>query len=221
MAAPPADPANPVARYDRVYDLYRNCVLNELYYGHRLNLYSRIGLWLEIVIVVGSGTSGVSGWFIWTKYPEFAFVWGIIAAASTLLAALKPVIHIDTRIRRYSTLFAAYRQLALSMRTVVDEISEKGGILRERERDIDRIRKRYHDLSGDDDPRPSRNLVLKLQNEVNVRAPPDSLFYPPAMSSPAPRTTAQLPSVEGDVNGVDTKIDLAEPWPGSPRGKRK
>src|SRR4051812_36017727 len=100
------DAGNSVARFDRVYDLYRDCLLNQEYYGYRLKLFSRIAFWLEIIIVLGSGASGVSGWVIWTKYPQFAFVWGIIAALSTLFAALKPVIQTDAKLKRYSTLFS-------------------------------------------------------------------------------------------------------------------
>jgi hypothetical protein len=80
-------PGNRLARFDRVYDLYRDCLLNQEYYGHRLRLFSGIALGLEVTVVVGSGASGVSGWIIWTKYPAFAMIWGVIAATSTLLAA--------------------------------------------------------------------------------------------------------------------------------------
>ena len=118
------NPGNPLARFDGIYDLYRDCTLNQLYYGHRLNWFTRAGLTLEIVIVIGSGASGVAGWIIWTKFPAAAAIWGAIAAAATLLAALKPILQMDAKIKRYSSLFSAYRQLALSMKMVVDEIAE-------------------------------------------------------------------------------------------------
>jgi hypothetical protein len=86
-ATRPQQPGNPSGRFDRIYDLYRDCILNQEYYGHRLHLFSRIAFWLEVTVVVGSGASGVSGWIIWTKYPTSAGLWGVIAAASTLLAA--------------------------------------------------------------------------------------------------------------------------------------
>jgi len=49
------------------------------------------------------------GWVIWTSAPEFKIVWGGIAALSTLLAAIKPTLQMDRRLRRYSTLFSGYR----------------------------------------------------------------------------------------------------------------
>jgi hypothetical protein len=176
--APSHESSLQTTRFDRVYDLYRDCILNELYYGYRLQLFSRIGFWLEVVIVVGSGASGVSGWIIWTTYQELAVLWAIIAAASTLLAALKPILQTDAKIKRYSALFSAYRQLALSMKNVADEIREVGEIRRDADREIERVRTRYRSLSVNDDPRPSQRLVEGMQLEVNRRVPPSSLFYP-------------------------------------------
>jgi hypothetical protein len=141
-------------------------------------MFSRIALWLEITIVIGSGTSGVSGWIIWTKYPTLAVLWGVIAGTSTLLAALKPVLQTDAKLKRYSTLFSAYRQLAISMRIVVEEIAELGGIAKEIEREVERIRSRYRALCVDDDPRPPVTVVRQLQTEINKKIPPSSFFYP-------------------------------------------
>lgn len=212
MATAERQAPNPLSRFDRLYDLYRDCILNQEYYGHRLNLFSKIAFSLEVTIVMGSGASGVSGWIIWTKYPSFAVLWGVIAAASTLLAALKPVLQTDTKLKRYSKLFSAYRQLAISMRMVVDEIAEAGGISREIEREVERIKTRYRNLSVDDDPRPSSKLVIRLQAEINKKVPPSSLFYPhPGTSTPI--SVASVPSVAGDAEGVDVKINPVGPWP--------
>jgi hypothetical protein len=155
----PQAPSNPLARFDRIYDLYRDCIINQEYYGDRLNLFSRRSFLLEMTIVIGSGASGVSGWIIWTSYQEFAALWGAIAAASTLFAALKPVLQTDAKLKRYSKLFFAYRQLALSMKMVVDEVAETAGISKDIEREVERVRSRYRNLSVDDDPRPSPKLV--------------------------------------------------------------
>jgi hypothetical protein len=179
ITAKATDPHGPTARFDNVYDLYRDCMLNELYYGHRLKLFGRIALWLEIIIVIGSGTSGVSGWIIWTKYPASAALWGIIAGAATLFAAIKPVLQTDAKIKRYSALFSGYRQLALSMKMVVEGINEAGGIPNELSKEIDRIRARYRTLSVDDDPRPDASFVESLQGEINRRVSPSTFFYPP------------------------------------------
>jgi hypothetical protein len=199
-------------RLDHIYDLYRNCILNELYYGDRLNLFTRSGLWLEVIVVVGSGTSGVAGWIIWTKYPALAALWAVVTAASTLLAALKPALRTDAKIKRYSSLFSAYRQLAVSMKAVVDEIAEVGGIPREIERDISRVRTRYRALVAEDAPRPSPKLVGQLQAEVNRRVPASLLFYPLPGRDPSP-TNPSPPAVAGDVEGANAKIDPIDPWP--------
>jgi hypothetical protein len=208
----PQAPSNPLAQFDRIYDLYRDCVLNQEYYGDRLNLFSRIAFWLQMIIVIGSGTSGVSGWIIWTQYRDLAPLWAVIAGASTLFAALKPALQTDAKLKRYSKLFSAYRQLALSMKMVVDEVAENAGTSKDIEREVERVRARYRSLSVDDDPRPSPKLVSKLQTEINEKIPPASLFYP-QLSAPPPIFEAPLSSIAGDVEGLDTKINPAGPWP--------
>lgn len=212
MTAGPHEMGSVTTRYDRIYDLYRNCILNELYYGRRLKLYSRIGFWLEIIIVLGSAASGVSGWVIWTKYPQLGFVWAFIAAVSVLLAALKPAFKTDAHLKRYSTLFSAYRQLALSMQMAVEEIAEHGGIRPGTEREIDRIRARYRNLSVDDDPSPSTKLVTALQADVNKRVPASSFFYPSAGQA-IPPAPDDAKAIAGDAEGVDVRIDPIDPWP--------
>ena len=213
-AVRPQEAGPPLARFDRIYDLYRDCLLNQEYYGYRLSLFSKLAFWLEVTIVVGSGASGVSGWIIWTKYPTSAGLWGVIAAASTLLAVLKPVLRTDAKLKRYSTLFSGYRQLAISMRMVVDEIAESAGLSKEIDREIDRIRARYRSLSVDDDPRPPSKLVARLQDEINLKVPASSLFYPrPGARLQRAAAAAASQSVAGDAEGVDVKIELVDPWP--------
>lgn len=172
-----------VAQLDGIYDLYRNCLLNQLYYSRRLTVFGHISLWLELVIVIGSGASGVSGWVIWTSYPHLKPIWAAIAAFATLLAATKPVLNIDARVKRYSTLFSAYRQLVINMAEIVEGIREARRVTSEIKRDVYQVRTRYRILAADDDPKPSAKLVAKLQSEVNRRVPPDSLFYPPRCST--------------------------------------
>jgi hypothetical protein len=167
-----------IAELDIIYDFRRTCLLNELYYARRLVKFSRIGLALEIAIIVGSGASGVSGWFLWSTGPELRTIWGGIAALSTLLAAIKPAIQIDRRIRRYSELFSSYRELSLSMATFVEDIVQFHGTTSEMAREVARLRARYRKLGENDDPQPSGRVIKLLQEEVKRRVPVESLWYP-------------------------------------------
>jgi hypothetical protein len=167
-----------LAELSHIYDFRRNCLLNELYYGRRLTKFSRIGLALEIAVIVGSGASGVSGWFLWKTGAELRAVWGAIAALSTLVAAIKPAIRVDRTIRRYSGLFSGYRELSLSMAKILEDILEFRGLTSEMGREIARLRARYRKLAEDDDPQPSARLIQFLQEEVNQRIPANSLWYP-------------------------------------------
>jgi hypothetical protein len=210
FAACQIPPTDVVAKLDRIYDLRRNCLMNELYYGRRLSEFTRISLWLETWIVIGSGASGVSGWVIWTTYPEFRAGWAAVAAIATLLATLKPVLHIDARIKRYSVLFASYRQLSISMAAVVEDIAEDHRVSQETERDVNRVRTRYRSLAVDDDPKPFAELVRQLHSEVNVRVPTSSLFYPPSMDTSYRQ--AEVGQLEDEAVALGVRINPAEPW---------
>ena len=54
------------ASLQQIYDLYRTSLLNVKYYGYKLTIANRTSVAAEIVVVVGSATSGVSGWAVWT-----------------------------------------------------------------------------------------------------------------------------------------------------------
>jgi len=205
-------PANLIARLDHIYDLRRNCLLNELYYGYKLRLFSTAAFWLEIVIVIGSGASGVSGWIIWTTYPGLKAVWAVIAAASTLVAALKPVLHIDARLKRYSSLFSSYKLLSTSMGIIVEDIAEAHSVPLEIAKEVDRVRARYKALSTDDDPHPSTKLLKRLQDQVNQRVPTSSLFYPTPGEPPRPHRPNEGGLV-AEMDAIDIRVDPVEPWP--------
>ena len=167
-----------IAALDRVYDLRRNCQLNEAYYGCRLASFRRLAVLLEVTIVLGSGASGISGWVIWTTAPHLGSVWAAIAAVATVLAAIKPAIQLDKAISRYSALFSGYRELSLASSDVVEDIAQHRQITHDTQREITRIRERYRKLAEDDYPKPSARLVGRLQEEVNRRTPLDGLWYP-------------------------------------------
>jgi len=60
------------------------------------------------VVVVGSATSGVSGWAIWS-WGYGQHIWLAIAAMATLLAAPKPVLQINKKIELYGKLLGGHR----------------------------------------------------------------------------------------------------------------
>ena len=114
--------------------------------------------------------------------------------------------------KRYSILFSGYRQLSLNMGSITEDIAEASGVSPEIEREVNRVRARYRTLAVEDDPKPSTELVLKLQHDVNERIPVGSLFYPTATKIPHQQTFGDEGLTDG-IEALDARIDPVESWP--------
>lgn|SRR5579859_1977304 len=164
------------ASLHQVYDLYRNSLLNVKYYGYKLTIANRCNVTAEIVVIVGSATSGVSGWAIWT-WGYGQHVWLVIAAIATLLAALKPVLQINKKIELYGKLFGGHRANYLAAQALVERILAQQSFTPGMQSVYRAIHSRYVDLARDDEPNPSRRLIARFQSEVNAQIPPDKLWW--------------------------------------------
>lgn len=169
-------PVNQRASLQQVYDLYRTSLLNVKYYGYKLTVANRCNTIAEIVVVVGSATSGVSGWAIWTwGYGQNA--WLVIAALATLLAALKPVLQFNKKIELYGKLFGGHRANYLAAQALVERIQAQQGFTPGMQAVYRAIHGRHVDLARDDEPSPSRRLLARFQSEVNTQIPPEKLWW--------------------------------------------
>jgi hypothetical protein len=131
----------------------------------------------EILIIVGSATSGVSGWAIWT-YGITKDVWLVIAAAATLLTAVKPIFQMNKKIERYTKLYSGHNMNYLSMKDIVQRISETHEISPEIEREYKQLHSRYLELARDEDPHRSKRLVERFTSEVLIQIPAERLWWP-------------------------------------------
>jgi hypothetical protein len=99
------------------------------------------------VVVVGSATSGVSGWAIWT-WGYGQHVWLVIAAIATLLAALKPVLQINKKIELYGKLFGGHRANYLAVQVLVERIQAQRAFTPGMQAVYRAIHGRYVDLAA-------------------------------------------------------------------------
>lgn len=163
---------------EQIYGKYREAYLNKLYYGLRLQRYSRFNTIFEIVIAVGSTSSGVSGWALWSD-EQGRKIWAFIAGAATLAAIVKPVLGIAGRIESYSKSLVGYNSVYLSLKDLVDRISRQQNITDDMLREFEGASERYRELGIQEaDAIPSKKLVKKLFNEVNAAIPPETLWVP-------------------------------------------
>ena len=164
------------ASLQQIYDLYRTSLLNVKYYGYKLTVTNRCNAAADIVVVVGSATSGVSGWAIWS-WGYGQDVWLAIAAFATLLAALKPVLQINKKIEMYGKLYGGHRANYLAVQALVERVQAERAFTPGLQAGYRAIYGRYTDLARDDEPNPSRRLITRFQSEVNVQIPAATLWW--------------------------------------------
>jgi hypothetical protein len=164
------------ASLQQIYDLYRTSLLNVKYYGYKLTIANRTSVAAEIVVVVGSATSGVSGWAVWT-WGYGKEIWLAFAAAATLIAALKPVLQINKKIELYGKLFGGHHANYLAAKALAERVTAQRELTPGMQAVYRAIQGRYLDLARDDEPNPSRSLIARFQSEVNKQIPPEQLWW--------------------------------------------
>ena len=143
----------------------RTSLLNTKYFGHKLRRTNNLYMISEFLIIFGSAASGVSGWAIWT-FGLTKQAWLVIAAISTLMSAIKPILQLNKKIERYSRLFTGHNSNFLSMDDLVKRVAICQGISPELEREYKQLYHRYIQLSNEDDPSPQKSVVVNLMAEV-------------------------------------------------------
>jgi len=159
-----------------IYDKYRTALLNVKYYGHKLIWARRINLYMELLIAV-TASSGVSGWAIWGK-EGWALVWSLMAGAAAILATVKPLLPLTKNVATYSKLFGGHKSNYHALEELVKRIETEQVWTKEMEAEFAYISKQDREMAGDDDPKPSKRLVAKFTEEVNLQIPVDRLWCP-------------------------------------------
>jgi hypothetical protein len=164
-----------VERLYQIYDALRTVLLNKKYYAARLSRYQSYNLLMEIFIAVGATGSGVAGFAVW-QMNGGKFVWGVISGASIILAIVKPLLRLTERVEGYAKLYGEYTSAFERMKILVDDIQIERALSSSAIRLFQQLRTRVVELSKLGDPHQNRNLVRRLQSEVNMEIPVDSLW---------------------------------------------
>jgi hypothetical protein len=160
-----------------LYDLYRDSMLNQKYYGIRLHQITRLNLFVEISIAVTATSSGIAGWKLWEQ-DAYREIWAVIAGATTILAVMRPILSLSKIAERYERLFAGYQRLFLSLKALAAKVQDQQTMTLDDLRELRELRAQIAELTEKDDPRPSPRLLSRLRSEVNETIPPHSLWLP-------------------------------------------
>lgn len=159
-----------------LYNTYRTAALNRRYYGAKLTHYRAWNLAFEIALAVGT-SAAIGSWAIW-RGESGQNIWAVMAALSTIIAVLKPILNLSKNIERYSKLFIGHGDACYDLERIVREVSASQTFDSDSLKRYRQILERHRKLAADDDPRPSKRLLKRCFDEVNLQIPPTSLWLP-------------------------------------------
>jgi hypothetical protein len=163
------------ARVWQIYDDHRTCLLHKKYFEAKVTTLQNKILYLDIFCIVGTSTTGVAGWALWSQ-PGFAIMWAIIAGGAATATGIKPVLKWDDKALKCNERFTEYSALFRKYNTLVRDIAAADGLtksLEERFTELDRESSEIPQIPMDD-----KKLVAALELEVNKEFPVESYWSP-------------------------------------------
>jgi len=164
------------AQLSDIYRDYRNTCLSKKYYELRLRQTERVNFWYEVTLAVGtSGT--VAGWAFW-KFPIADVVWPVLGGIVSVLAIIKPILGLSSRIEKLTTLFANYSTLLIDFQLLIFEIKRKGKLDKADREVYFGLCEKFKTGAGKDEPAPSVKVLRELRMQVDCEIPVESLWSP-------------------------------------------
>jgi hypothetical protein len=193
------------AELKELYDTYRTARLGEKYYGCQLASKQSWALFYEVCIAIGtvigfvilafdifSSLEDLNKPFIpdWLKplLPDWlkpiltsiklSTVVLTITGLSAVAATVKPFLAFEKKIEHYSKLFGAYSRQTAALKRIVSSVRIQHGLTEELRQKIETIRDALDELATLEDPRPKREHLETLQEEVRQEIPLEALYWP-------------------------------------------
>jgi hypothetical protein len=173
------------ARAKFIYDTYRASLMNAKYYGHKVTVLKRWNRIFEIAISVFVAASGIHGIEYIINEMEVGKPWlsPTLVSISIFLVLLKLLLDFGSRIEVAAKLYGGYQEHYVSMQRLCADIAMQEEISAALANKFDQMHERYAKLADSDEPHPSRRLLVRFQEEVNVEIPAESLWWPPSRSA--------------------------------------
>lgn len=162
-----------------IYNTYRTALLNRKYYSIKLQRYQRYNSLMEVAIAIGATGNGiVASLAIW-KSIVGQYLWLIIVAVATILSVIKPIIKVSRRVEVYANLYSGHTSIYCDLKHIVEDIAVSKSIPRQIHEKYKVIRQKAAELElVSEDSGNDRELIRKLQAEVNQEIPPQNLWIP-------------------------------------------
>jgi hypothetical protein len=166
------------ATLEEIYTIYRQALINEKYFAHRLTLRTRENSIYEIALAVG-GSSALATWTIW-KSGTGRTLWPIIVGIVSILAVVKPFLKLPEGAALYSRLLTGWRGQTLEMKDLASLLRVQRTLDRESIKMFNAAKERQKSLLLNEENEQRRpKLIKQITDEVNREVSEEDLWYPP------------------------------------------
>jgi hypothetical protein len=161
-----------------VYDRLRSARLSVKYYCWRLQTAERWSFWIDIVLVISAPTSAVAGLWFWQTVVG-ALLWKSLGVLSAVVAGIKPMLHLNKKIKDYEGCVSGYRTLDFDLMEIKTAIEQKRRYDAVLQAEFKRAQQRERVLvSKNPESRENARIRATCQEEV-VKELPTEMFYIP------------------------------------------
>lgn len=160
----------------QIYDDHRTALFNTRYFETKLARIQSGTLYLDIIIAVGTSTTGIAGWALWSR-PNLSVLWATLAGVAASLAVVKPILRLDDKLVKLTRTYGEYGRVAAAYNHLVGDIAIRQNV-------DDDILKRYEELRKAESaielvPQRSKRLRQNSQSEINREWPISKYWSPP------------------------------------------
>lgn len=152
----------------RIYDDQRTALYNCKFFEAKIEKYQFGAMWLDIVIAIGTSTTGVAGWALWSQ-PTFSAIWVVIAGSAATLAVIKPILQLDGKLVKFTKLYGEYGRLSTEYINLVSDIGESQSITKDFVKRHAELRKAAGNIEMV--PQTPKTLKQQVEKEVNEEWP--------------------------------------------------
>ena len=171
------------SRLQRVYDVYRTCKLNEIYYFTMFRRAEKQTLIFDIMIALATSAFPLLVFLTYKSLIAYEITI-ILASCIAILGITRPLLGLSRKQYQYSTLYRGYVQIRIEMEALLEDIqlSHQFG-----DRDLllfQKLRKEMSELASQGaDTAPSPALIRRLQAVVEAETPVEAFRRPSDDSS--------------------------------------
>jgi hypothetical protein len=159
----------------QIYDDHRTAVFNSKYFETKVSHVKTGAMYLDILIAVGTSTTGIAGWALWNE-PGFKIVWIALAGLAGTLAVVKPVLKLDDKLVLFTRLFSEHGRVAKGFTDLVADIKARQSLDGETFKRFDALRSTTSAIELV--PLGPRRLEQKIQNQINEEWPVSRYWSP-------------------------------------------